>query len=640
MGRWRALVLLLVHVAILLHVAHWLLAGETVSPVEPSEAMYTFTEGEVNAGAVFFAIALLSTLIFGRVFCGWGCHVVALQDASLWLLKKFKLRPAPFYSRLLLWFPLGLALYMFVWPAAKRWVVAPALEDVWPEGLIYIGGVPAWAHLEGAFIVEDFWATFPTLWVAIPFFFVVGFLIVYTLGAKGFCTYGCPYGGFFAPLDKYAPMRIVVDHDKCAECGVCTAVCTSNVRVSEEIKDHGMVVDPGCMKCMDCVSACPSDALAYKAAMPPVLGNNPRDPDPSTAKKRKKKAKTPAVKPRWDLTWTQEIGLAVFFMVTFVSVRGLYGVIPMLFAAGIAGVATWLVWKAWRSVTEANVRIHGFQLRRRGRFTAWGGVYLLLITGMLGLIAHSTVVSWHWASGMTALQRITLIAEEKIEGDAPALYERAERSFERVHELGLASTPKTDFQLGLVYAQLGKNANGEEALRRVVAREGEQDGLVVDIAQLMLRQGRGFEAVDYLNEVLERHPRFAQTRWTLGDLYMRAGEIDNALRTYEAGVEALPGDYTAHAQLAGAQMAAQRPLDAAASLENALEIYPEAAGFRRDYALALWAGRRYEQALAEMTRAAEEADESVRRDFFLSAANMAQQLGKSELANSLAQRAQ
>ncbi len=38
-SKWRAAVLIAIHVAIAIHIAHWLLAGRTVTPVEPSEAM-------------------------------------------------------------------------------------------------------------------------------------------------------------------------------------------------------------------------------------------------------------------------------------------------------------------------------------------------------------------------------------------------------------------------------------------------------------------------------------------------------------------------------------------------------------------------------------------------------------------------
>ena len=80
MSRWRAVSLVTVHLLILGHIAHWLITGRTVSPIEPSEAMYTLNDGYVNAGFLFFAAALASTLIFGRFVCGWGCHLIAYQD--------------------------------------------------------------------------------------------------------------------------------------------------------------------------------------------------------------------------------------------------------------------------------------------------------------------------------------------------------------------------------------------------------------------------------------------------------------------------------------------------------------------------------------------------------------------------------
>ena len=50
MGKWRALVLIGVHVLIALHLAHWLTTGATLTPVEPSEAMAFSRDSIVNAG--------------------------------------------------------------------------------------------------------------------------------------------------------------------------------------------------------------------------------------------------------------------------------------------------------------------------------------------------------------------------------------------------------------------------------------------------------------------------------------------------------------------------------------------------------------------------------------------------------------
>jgi polyferredoxin len=232
-SRARALVLVLVHAAILIHVAHWKVTGATWTPMEPSEAMQTLELGYVNAGFLLFAAATLATLVLGRFFCGWACHVVAYQDLCAWLLKKVGLRPRPVRSRLLVFVPLGAALYMFVWPQVARLL----------EGRAFPG-------FELHLTTTDLWATFPGPWVATLTLLVDGFLVVWLLGAKGFCTYGCPYGAVFGLADRASRGRIRVT-DACQGCGHCTATCTSNVEVHAEVARYGQVVDTGCMKCLD-----------------------------------------------------------------------------------------------------------------------------------------------------------------------------------------------------------------------------------------------------------------------------------------------------------------------------------------------------------------------------------------------------
>ena len=87
-SRLRTWSLAIVHVAILAHVTQYLVAGRTISPVEPSEAMSALELGVLNAGCAFFGVAILSTFLFGRFFCGWGCHIVALQDLCAALLRR------------------------------------------------------------------------------------------------------------------------------------------------------------------------------------------------------------------------------------------------------------------------------------------------------------------------------------------------------------------------------------------------------------------------------------------------------------------------------------------------------------------------------------------------------------------------
>src|SRR5687767_1033263 len=255
-SRWRAGALISLTLLMVVHFVQWRIMGRTVSPIEPSEAMYTLQNGAINAGFIFFTLAILATLIFGRFVCGWGCHIVALQDFCAWLLKKFGLKPKAFRSRLLVYVPLIAALYMFVWPTVSRAFTKPPTEPLIPQFTNHL-------------ITTEFWATFPPFWVAVPFLFICGFVTVYFLGSKGFCTYACPYGGIFVLADKIAPGKIRVT-DACNQCGHCMATCMANVQVHAEVAKYGMVIDPGCMKHMDCISVCPNDALYYGFGKPSI----------------------------------------------------------------------------------------------------------------------------------------------------------------------------------------------------------------------------------------------------------------------------------------------------------------------------------------------------------------------------------
>ncbi len=360
------------------HIIQWRFMGKTVSPIEPSETMHTLQRGAVNAGFIFFTLAILATLIFGRFVCGWGCHILALQDFCGWLLKKMRIQPKPFRSRLLVYVPILAALYMFVWPTAYR-----ILFGTEPGPIL-----PAFTnHL----VTTNFWETFPTISVAVPFLFICGFVTVYFLGQKGFCTYACPYGGFFGLADKFSPGKIRVT-DACNQCGHCTATCTSNVLVHAEVKEFKMVVDPGCMKCMDCISVCPTNALYFGFGKPTLLT-----------------PKSNAIRRSYSLTWPEEIAGALIFLGSFLAVRNVYALVPFLMALGVAAVTTYLALKTWRLLfRDADVWFHRFNLKLAGRMTTLGWLFASFAAVWIGLNLHSGWIRYHEHQGGNAFQRLQI----------------------------------------------------------------------------------------------------------------------------------------------------------------------------------------------------------------------------------------
>ena len=437
-------------VLILVHVALWLLGkhfdwfgGKTLSPVEPSEGIEFVANGVINAGTVFFALALLSTFIFGRWFCGWGCHVVLLQDWCYALLRKFGVRPKPFRSRLLMMFPLGLALYMFVWPLFYRFVV---LKLPFPS-------------IQTEFMTEDYWNSFASPLVAIPFLLVCGFATVYVLGAKGFCTYGCPYGGFFAPIDSTSPMRVRVN-DSCQQCGKCTAVCTSNVRVHEEVNIYGMVIDNGCMKIMDCVDACPNDALRISFG--------------TTALRKR------TTKRKYDVSISGEFFIVLLFLFAFFAFRRLYEWIPMLMAVGISLVCTWIVWKAFRVIKDENASFHSAQLKFHGKWNIRGVLFVLFACVVVLFTTHSALIQ--------SCKYLGNWARERGDDERAMLYYKLASPFED-GGFAIASNPNIDM---VVARYLEDQMQFTEAFRlysRIDMRVGQDE-----MSTMLLGQNMQFHA--------------------------------------------------------------------------------------------------------------------------------------------------
>lgn len=480
-GRVRALVLILVHVAILAHIVHWKVAGETLTPLEPSESMQTLELGWVNAGFVLFVLATLATLLFGRFFCGWACHVVAYQDLCAWLLSKVGARPRPVRSRLLVLVPFGAAFYMFAWPSLKR-----AIDG---------RDAPPWvAH----FVTDDLWQTFPGPWMATLTLLVCGFLIVWFLGAKGFCSYGCPYGAIFGIADRAAPMKIRVT-DSCEGCGHCTAVCTSNVRVHQEVARHGMVVDSGCMKCLDCVSSCPKEAL-YVGFGSPALA--------------KKSARPTRV---YDFTWGEELTLAVSFAGALYAFRNLYHQVPFLLALGLAVITAFSVVALRRAITRRDFRLQHVVVRTAGRFTPRGAALLSGLVALLLFAIHGGVYQYFTLEGERRLDSIRGALASRAPVDVAA-YRHALAAFTRADRIGLFPDARIDLAISSLLDRLGDRAAAIERVRRAVEIEPSLTAAHLHLSDLLRLDGKREEAEQVLLRLLEIEPDDARARARLESL--------------------------------------------------------------------------------------------------------------------------
>jgi polyferredoxin/tetratricopeptide (TPR) repeat protein len=605
MGKWRAAVLIGIHVLIGLHIAHWLVAGQTMTPVEPSEAMAFSQSSIVNAGLIFFAVTILATAFFGRFFCGWGCHVVALQDLCRWLMLKVGITPKPLKSRALLFVPALAFVYMFLWPLAYR---------------IYLGDSLAVRGTE--LETSHFWATFPGWVVGGLTFLICGFACVYFLGAKGFCTYACPYGAIFAAADKVAPMRIRVT-DACEGCGHCTAVCTSNVRVHQEVRDFGMVVSPGCMKCGDCISVCPKDALYYGMGPIPWLAA-PKSPDK---------------KPVAAVNWREEAILVVAFALSFVIVRGLYGLVPFLMALGTAAVIAFLALTSWRLWRGQDLDRSGFRLMRGGRLLPWGRAFAASMALLALFLVHSAVVQAHTYLGdraftATAGPRQELLqASATAAGPSDALRGQAEAGVQHwlaVERWGLFPTYGLEPKLAWLETLRGATEAGEQRARKAIERDQMSAPMHQLLARGALRRGDPAGAVAEWERAIAARPDLPEPYLALGIHLAQGGDVAGGQQAFDRGLAANPHSAQLLYNAALARALLGRPEDSIVLFERALAINPRYREARENLAGVLAGLGRFGESVAHFRQALEQAPDDVATRILL--ARVLVELGELETA--------
>src|SRR5947208_4268544 len=554
-SRWRAAALITLNLFMIAHVIQWRLMGKTISLIEHSETMHTLQKGFVNAGFIFFTLAILATLIFGRFVCGWGCHILALQDLCGWLLKKIGLHPKPFRSRLLVYVPLIGALYMFVWPTAYRLFWNPEHAALIPKFTNHL-------------VTTNFWQTFPSIAVAIPFLFICGFVTVYFLGQKGFCTYACPYGGFFGLADKFSPGKIRVT-PACNQCGHCTATCTSNVLVHAEVKQYGMVVDPGCMKCMVCVIVCPNESLYFGFGKPTLFV-----------------PKSNAIKKSYSIAWPEEIVGVIVFLASFLAVRGVYALVPFLMALGCATITTFLTLKAWRLLKAKELSFYWFTLKSSGKIRNAGWGFVAFAVAWIGLTAHSGWVRYHEYLGDRAFQKIQIPDELALAQLNPTRW--------------LSLIDRESILEGKKHLQAAVNFGlfeNSEALSKLAWFEylsGDAEQSVALLSQAAARQGGQGKALSmcYRGTILNRLVRYEQARASLdealaepaelilarqeqGESLWQLGRKEEAISVWSDAVQRNARLVLANNQLAGAERSLGRFEEAIAHEREADQFTPD-----------------------------------------------------------------
>ena len=580
-AKWRAFSLSLVYLVFAVHIIHWKLTGQTLAPLELNEVMYTLELGIITAGFIFMCALVLGSLIFGRFFCSWACHIMVLQDLCGWILRKLGIRQKPIRSRLLLLVPPLTAAYMFVWPQIVRAWQSSALPT-----FHMASDADGWA----SFVTNNFWRNLPSAGVIILTFLVCGFAIVYLLGSRTFCTYVCPYGAVFALADRFSPGRIRVS-DACEQCGQCTASCTSGIRVHEEVKQHGMIVNPACLKDLDCVAICPNSALSYGVAKPALFKSHASGG---------RFGRTP-----YDFSLLEELVMAVVFVVVLLSFRGLYSRVPFLLSLALGGILGYFTITALRLARRPNVTLATLPLRKLGRLTGTGAVCTGLFALLAVFVVHSAFVRFHEYNG---LQQVRSLSNTT---DSTALAGRAYHHLQTADAWGLMANERVVRGLMTTSWQLNELGDAERYARRILTtRPGDVD-IHLKLAQILIERKDEPAAERILRALAAEsatadeslRPALAGAHQGLGGLLASRGDYAGASEQLRQATMLAPDRAGLHAELGG-MLAEQGRLDeAVASLTEATRLDPDLSGAHYNLGTLLGHLSRFDEAIPHYRKA-------------------------------------
>lgn len=232
----------------------WLVSGTSMSVFAGCSERLQIIPSAIQSCLGVTVFWIVTTLLFGRVYCSTVCPVGSIQDVAVWIRRKS-----------------GRGKYFrFENASSIRFVVLGAYLVSLIAGILVVGYiVEPWNMMRNAAAAIRPDATAST-WASIGISAGVGAaaglatLIAVAVWAwrdgRAFCTKICPIGTALGCVHSQTLLHIAIEPDKCVSCMKCENICPSKcINVERRLVDNSR-----CIRCFDCIDICPNGAIRYQ----------------------------------------------------------------------------------------------------------------------------------------------------------------------------------------------------------------------------------------------------------------------------------------------------------------------------------------------------------------------------------------